>query len=115
LTNDSPHYLVVVCHLPEFTPAVLEYSRRVAELVPRFGGEYLMRGCPAAVLEGEWSARARLVVSRWPTRTALEEFWHSTEYQQSVKPLRAGTGIYDVVVFPDADQALSPVPTAPSG
>lgn len=106
---DAPCYMVVVCHLEGFSDAVMEYSRKVAECVPRYGGEYLMRGGPESVLEGEWSPRARLVVSRWPSRAALDRFWGSDEYQRSIKPLRAGTGLYDVMVFPDITRALSPL------
>lgn len=110
---DGPCFLVVICHLPQFSAAVLEYSRKAAELAPRFGGEYIMHGGPSAVLEGEWSPRMRLVISRWPDRSALESFWNSPDYQQHVKPLRTGTGLYDVAVFPDIARAISPLSSSP--
>ena len=94
------HYMVVIADIPAFTPPVMEYTRRVIELVERHGGTYLMRGGPLELLEGEWPAQHRLVVSSWPSLEALRAFWQSDEYQQVVKPIRAGTGRYHVAVFP---------------
>lgn len=97
----SRHYMIVIAEIPSFTEAVLEYTRRVIDLVKRSGGEYIVRGGPLETLEGSWPTDRRLVISRWPSLEALRAFWCSEEYQSIVKPLREGTGQYHVVVYPE--------------
>ena len=91
-------YMVVVAQMPERKPgsARSEYSSAVAELVKKYGGEYLVRGGPAEILEGIWPDRQRLVISRWPDIETANAFWNSEEYQTEVKPLRDGLGILNV-------------------
>lgn len=94
-------YMVVIAQIPEANEKVIEYGRKTAPLIAKFGGEYLLRGGPVKVLEGEWPRRRRMVVSKWPSVEAIEAFWNSEEYQTVNKPIRQGTGIYDVGVFED--------------
>ena len=95
------HYMVVIAKIPEINEKVIEYGRRTAPLIARYGGEYLLRGGPVKVLEGSWPAERRMVVSKWPSLEAIEAFWNCTEYQTVNKPIRAGTGEYDVAVYSD--------------
>ena len=57
---------------------------------------YLVMGGEQQSLEGE-HAPARTVVSHWPDRAAALAFWHSPEYT-AIKPLRAGTGTFRVLL-----------------
>jgi uncharacterized protein (DUF1330 family) len=104
-------YMVVVARIPEINDKVVEYGRRTAPLVKQYGGEYLLRGGPVKLLEGEWPAERRMVVSKWPDMAALDAFWNSTEYQTVNKPIRAGTGQYDVAVYSDD---YTPPPVKPA-
>lgn len=98
----TPCFMVVIARIPAMTESLARYSRQTAELLARHGGEYLVRGGPLELLEGSWPDERRVVVSRWPSLEALRAFWSSSDYQQMIKPLRAGTGDYDVAVFPAA-------------
>ncbi|MDP9376491.1 MAG: DUF1330 domain-containing protein [Actinomycetota bacterium] len=61
-------------------PSKLEEYRRVnAELIPRFGGRYLVRGGEHEVLEGDWSP-GRLVIIEFPDRDAARNWYDSPEY-----------------------------------
>ena len=56
-----------------------EYREKVAPLLASFGARYLARGGDVEVLEGTWEPN-RLVLLEFPTRAAVEEFYHSEEY-----------------------------------
>jgi uncharacterized protein (DUF1330 family) len=60
------------------------YKAGAPALVHKHGGEYLVRGGPMSVFEGDWKP-ARLVVLRFPTMAAAEAFINDPEYQ----PLKA--------------------------
>lgn len=98
----TPYYMVVIARIPAMSDSLARYSQQTSALLARHGGEYVVRGGPQAVLEGSWPDDRRVVVSRWPSLEALKGFWNSSEYQQVIKPLRAGTGDYDVTIFPAA-------------
>lgn len=81
------------------------YNAAVAQVLPAFGGRYLVRGAPARVLEGEWFGRVRMVLTAFPSLKAATDFWFSPAYQNDIKPLRAGQGIYDVALFAEEQPA----------
>jgi uncharacterized protein (DUF1330 family) len=51
------------------------------------------------VYEGEFLKGKSVVVSRFPSMERLRAFYESEEYQKNLKPLREGTGIYDLAAF----------------
>lgn len=71
------------------------YQARVADCIARHGGEYVVRRGQARVLEGDF-AHDRCTLFRFPSLEAIDRFWHSTEYQNEIKPLRDGLGVLDV-------------------
>jgi uncharacterized protein (DUF1330 family) len=101
--NDPPPpggehvYMFVHAQLAGLSGAA--YGKAVAGLLPTYGGRYLLRGAPVKTLEGEWLDRVRVVVSVWPNLKAATDFWYSDVYQKETKPLRDGTGVYDVALF----------------
>ncbi|MDX2142770.1 MAG: DUF1330 domain-containing protein [Rhodospirillaceae bacterium] len=92
-------YMLVLAQLAGPPDRGSAYAKAVAALVPKFGGRYLVRGGPAKVLEGEWLTRLRVVLTYFPSLQAATDFWFSDAYQKDTKPLRDGTGIYDVGLF----------------
>jgi len=72
------------------------YAQAVPPLVAQFGGRYKILGGESRVLEGEWGA-TKLVMHEWPSLETAEAFWYSEEYQR-IKPLRAGTGQFRVLL-----------------
>jgi uncharacterized protein (DUF1330 family) len=72
-----PAYLVA--NLTVTDPArYAEYRQGVAEVVARFGGEFLVRGGAASQKEG--APFGRLVVVRFPDMEAAEAFYASPDY-----------------------------------
>ncbi len=78
--------------------AFRRYAMAVPPLVARFGGRYRVLGATPQVLEGDWPAAQKAVVSEWPSREAALAFWHSPEYAEA-KALRDGTGRFRVVLL----------------
>ena len=59
--------------------AYAEYQERVAPLIEKWGGRYVVRGGETTVLEGDWKP-SRLVVLEFPSRERLQGFATSAEY-----------------------------------
>lgn len=76
------------------------YARALAAsgLYARHGGHYLFIGKPAASLE-DWPAGDSAVCAHFPSRAAAEAFWADAQYQDAIKPLRAGAGDFHVAIF----------------
>ncbi len=74
-----------------------EYAQAVPRVVERYGGEYRVVGGMHVPLEGDWG-NTRLVISRWPSVEAAQEFWDSDEYAE-VRKLREDTGEFRVMVI----------------
>jgi uncharacterized protein (DUF1330 family) len=94
-----PAYILSVCEITEMNDDFKRYAQLAAELSKAYGGEYVIRGKAAAILEGKGLAGKAVVLSRFPSMEKLRAFYDSDEYQNKVKPLRAGTGIYDIGAF----------------
>lgn len=96
----DPVYLVVwIERLDRTRSRAYGDGLRSSGIVARNGGEYMAVSPPALVLEGRWPADRGFVVERYPCMAALRRMWYSDEYQNRLKPLRAGTGDYTVAVF----------------
>ena len=61
-----------------------EYREKVAPLIAKFGGRYLIRGGELRRLEGNPPLN-RLVVVEFPSVAAAEQFYNSTEYRPILK------------------------------
>ena len=64
----------------------MRFMQRVKPVIEQWGGHYLARGGEFRVYEGDCEPR-RLVLLEFPSMEALEQFYHSDEYQ-TLKPLR---------------------------
>jgi len=73
-----PAYVIADTHITD-QKTYEEYKRRVAPLIAKFGGRFLVRGGKHTVLEGTWRPH-RLVVIEFPTIEALDTWYHSPEY-----------------------------------
>ena len=95
-------YLVAAARIDNFTEDMKKYVQLSEELVHKAGGEYLVRGPNTHVYEGDFLSGRHVIVSRFPSMDALKSFVESDEYQNKIKPLREGTGIYDIGAFEEA-------------
>jgi uncharacterized protein (DUF1330 family) len=94
-----PAYIVSLCEFTNLTPGLKEYAQRSADLVHEHGGKYIVRGKPIENIEGDKFAGKSMVIVEFPTMERLQAYLNNREYQTEVKPLRAGTGIYDISVY----------------
>jgi uncharacterized protein (DUF1330 family) len=77
-----------------------EYGKAIAGLSERFGGEYVVRGGAAEILEGNVDPDERVVVSRFPDADAARAYLGSPEYQAGVA-LRQGGAIVEMRLLVD--------------
>ena len=92
-------FLLVTAHITD-RAKMMEYADAMAAagLYARHGGVYEFIGQAAVDLEN-WPAGMSGVCARFPSRAAAEAFWHDAQYQNEIKPLRAGAGTFHVAIF----------------
>ncbi len=101
-----PAYMIVTAAIHDREAFITGYGPAAAELIGTFGGEYLLRGPGAELLEGDFGDGAGMVISKWPDRASAKAFWHSPEYAE-VKKLRDGLADVQVLLIDGPD--ISPV------
>jgi uncharacterized protein (DUF1330 family) len=94
-----PAYIVSICEFTNITPALKDYAQKSADLAHKHGGKYIVRGKPADIMEGDKLAGKSMVILEFPTMEQLTGYVKGDEYQKNVKPLRKGTGIYDIGIY----------------
>lgn len=93
-------YMIVFCNIHDRARFIETYAKPTAALVARFGGEYLVRTAKATVLEGKFGEGMASVVSKWPSRAALDAFYGSPEYQP-LKAARAAVSDCHILIAED--------------
>jgi uncharacterized protein (DUF1330 family) len=93
-----PAYMIITAKVHDREKFITGYGAAAAALIPKFGGEYLLRGPGAELLEGSFGEGASLVISKWPSREAARTFWNSPEYAE-VKKLREGLAEVQVLLI----------------
>ncbi len=78
----SPYYLIADVSIDD-PEAYKKYMERAKPLVESYGGEYLVRGGDFKVLEGDYFSPRRLVLIRFPDKTACERFYNDPAYQEA--------------------------------
>ena len=73
-----------------------KYREWSTKAIEEHGAEILVRGGAIEVLEGPWTP-SRLVVLKFPDRTAARRFYDSETYQHA-KSLRQQAGVMRMVV-----------------
>ncbi len=96
-----PAYMIVTVRIRDRTRFIEEYGKPTAALIEKFGGSYVLRGPGCQSYEGDRADGLSAVVSKWPSKAAIDQFWHSAEYQP-LKAIRQE--------FSDADVQVVEVP-----
>lgn len=90
MSHPKPAFLVASSFMPEGHGPLDPYGQAAHPILEKWGGELLVAGETAQAMdhfEGEWKENARFTLFRFPSMEALQEFWHSDDYQ-AVKHLR---------------------------
>lgn len=93
-----PAYMIVTAVIHEREKFISGYGAAAGALIGKFGGEYLLRGMGAELLEGEFGSEASMVISKWPDKAAAKAFWNSPEYAE-VRKLREGLADVQVMLI----------------
>ena len=94
-----PAYILSVIEVTNPGPNLKKYSEESARLARQHGGKYVVRGKPMSVASGNLFANKVVIMLEFPTMENLTTFYNSDAYQKDCKPLREGTGIYDIAFF----------------
>jgi len=97
-----PAYMIVTATIRDREAFIAGYGAAAAALIPKFGGEYLLRGPGAECLEGAFGDGASMVISKWPDRAAAKAFWNSPDYAEA-KKLREGLADVQVLLIDGPD------------
>lgn len=89
-----PAYIVAMVRIHD-AEKFTQYSRSIAGLSERFGGESLARGKVSEILEGSGEPGERVVVSRYPDLASARAYLASPEYREACQHR---VGAADVVV-----------------
>jgi uncharacterized protein (DUF1330 family) len=90
-----PAYFIVEIQTTN-TTAMGDYRERVASVIEKFGGRYLVRGGDCQTFEGDWTPE-RLVILEFPTREAALTFWQSKDYEP-LRDIRRNAGRSKVIL-----------------
>ncbi len=101
-----PAYMIVTAAIQDRDAFITGYGPAAAELIGKFGGEYLLRGPGAELLEGDFGEGAGMVISKWPDKDAARAFYNSAEYAE-VKKLREGLADCQILLIDGPD--INPV------
>lgn len=93
-------YMIVFCRIKDRARFIEDYARPTAALLPKFGGEYILRTPKVSALEGDFGDGLASVVSKWPDRASLERFYNSPEYAP-LKAARAPLADCKIIVAED--------------
>lgn len=94
-----PAYLVATVRISD-PVKFSNYAAAIAGLSEKFGGEYVVRGKVAEVLEGDVDPDERVVVSRFPDEAAARAYITSPEYEAGAA-LRKGAAEVEMRLLVD--------------
>jgi uncharacterized protein (DUF1330 family) len=60
------------------------YRALAADSIARYDGRYVVRGGDVEAVEGDWPARARVVIVEFPTMERAREWYRSPEYAEAL-------------------------------
>lgn len=105
----KPAYLVVAATITDPVKS-RDYVNALREsgLYPATGGFYITSGKSSLVLEGSMFANRPIVIAKFPCVEAARLFWFSDLYQKNILPLREGAGTFDVAIFEEEIDLMSP-------
>ncbi len=102
-----PAYILSVVEVTNPGPNLKKYSEESARLARSHGGKYAIRGKSPNVVSGSLLTNKVVVMLEFPSMENLLAFYNSDEYQKGCKPLREGTGIYDIGFFESPPPAMA--------
>ncbi|MEO1137277.1 MAG: DUF1330 domain-containing protein [Pseudomonadota bacterium] len=75
-------YMIAFAKINDRQKFIEEYGQPTADVIRKFGGEYLVRTPKVETLEGIIGDGQSAVISKWPDAEAIRRFWTSPEYEK---------------------------------
>ncbi len=92
--------MIVIVEVKDHRALFEEYASVGIPLAKKYGGEIVISGTAAEVLEGSFGRDATVVITRWPSREAIKDYWNSSEYQEII-PARQRVSEMRAIIFDD--------------
>ncbi len=99
-------YLVAICEVTNPNENFKKYAASSSALLQQHGGNYIVRGPAAEVLNGDDLKGKVVIISEWPDMETLRGFVNDETYVNEIAPLREGTGTYNFACY----EAAPPMP-----
>jgi len=95
-----PAYMLVQGSVTNLAP-IQEYAGIIMPMLRERMGYYIVyaEAADVTVRHGSWHDQA-LIISRWPTLAAAQDFWYCDRYQDVAIPTRTGHGTFTVQLMP---------------
>ena len=90
-------YMIVFATIHDREKFVDGYAKAAAKIVADRGGKYVIRAPGMEVLEGSLQPGASVVISEWPDKQSIVDFFNSPEYQEA-KKLREGVADCEIAI-----------------
>lgn len=95
-SSNPPAYLIVRVNILD-PVAYGEYMKHTPRAIKQYGGRFIARGAEPTTLEGEKETR-RVVIVEFESEEKAKAFYHSPEYQETMK-LREGKADAQLIVI----------------
>ena len=92
-------YLMSLCKVTNPHDNFKKYVKISEDMLKEHGGRYIVRGPADSIYEGEYLTGVVVIIAEFPSMEKLKGFIDSEKYQKDVKPLREGSGIYDIGAY----------------
>lgn len=93
-----PAYMIIYAKINDRDKFISGYAPAASKLVAERGGKYVIRAPGSEVLEGNLQPGMSVVISEWPDKQSILDFWNSPEYRE-IKKLREGIADCEVTVI----------------
>lgn len=95
-------YLISLCKITNPHDNFKKYIKISEDMLKQHGGSYVVRGPADSIYEGDYLNGAVVIIAKFESMDKLKGFVESEAYQKDAKPLREGSGIYDVASYEEA-------------
>ena len=95
-------YLISLCKITNPHDNFKKYIKISEDMLKQHGGSYVVRGPADSIYEGDYLNGAVVIIAKFESMDKLKGFVESEAYKKDVKPLREGSGIYDIASYEEA-------------
>jgi len=95
-------YLISLCKVTNPHDNFKKYIKISEDMLKQHGGSYVVRGQADSIYEGDYLNGLTVIIAKFESMDKLKGFVESEAYKKDAKPLREGSGIYDIASYEEA-------------